>query len=162
MSDVDQTLADFGYDYACQPRWCWADALFMGPVTWMDLSTHLSDPVYADFANAEIRATYDFLFTDFENPNPDNENLDTTALPEGVPGGLFIRDSRYLTEADRREEDGSYVYWARGNGWVFSSLTNILRNVPAGDPSRELCATSYCIYVIWHWCGYSIHRSRCL
>lgn len=138
VSDVDETLANFGYDYACQLRWCWADALFMGPVTWLDLSTHLQDDRYSLFAHAEILATYEYLFTDFENPNPDNANIDTSALPD-IPGGLFIRDSRYLTEADRKEEDGSYIYWARGNGWVFSALTNILKNVPADHENRALC-----------------------
>jgi unsaturated rhamnogalacturonyl hydrolase len=97
----------------CQPRWCWCDALFMAPASWMIASRITGDPRYREYADAEYWATKDFLFDQDEH--------------------LFYRDSRFF---DQRGPDGEKIFWSRGNGWVFAGLINILREFPRDHPDR--------------------------
>lgn len=97
----------------CKNRWCWADALFMGPPVWMHLSKVSGDKRYLDFANKEFWATANLLW--------DKEDH------------LFFRDTRFF---DRREKNGEKVIWARGVGWVVAGLARILENVPKTHPQR--------------------------
>ena len=46
----------------CQQRWCWCDALFMAPPSWMAVSRISGDQRYREYADAEYWATKDFLF----------------------------------------------------------------------------------------------------
>ena len=46
----------------CQQRWCWCDALFMAPASWMAASRITGDPRYRDYADTEYWATKDYLF----------------------------------------------------------------------------------------------------
>jgi rhamnogalacturonyl hydrolase YesR len=101
-----------GVGWVCQLRWCWCDALFMSPPTWMQLSLATGDDRYMAYADKEFWATHDYL-------------LD----PEF---SLFYRDSRYFT---RRDEEGNKLFWSRGNGWVFAGLVNILKILPEDHPS---------------------------
>ena len=103
-----------GYKSLCQVRWCWADALFMAPRTWLQLSNTTGDPRYFEYADREYWATVDYLFS--------REH------------GLFFRDSRYF---ERRSDNGSPVFWSRGNGWVFAGLALILDDLPPDHPSYE-------------------------
>ncbi|MCC5453271.1 glycoside hydrolase family 88 protein [Rheinheimera sp. UJ51] len=98
----------------CQLRWCWADALFMAPRTWLKLSNVTGDPKYFEYADAEFWAAADYLFSD--------------------DYGLFFRDSRYF---EMKSDNGEPVFWGRGNGWVFASLPLIIDDLPNGHPSRE-------------------------
>lgn len=98
---------------ACQLRWCWADALFMGPPTWAELSRATKDPKYLAYADAEYWTTVDFLFDKQEN--------------------LFARDERFFT---RCGSHGEKVFWSRGNGWVYAGLARMLQLLPADHPSR--------------------------
>ena len=98
----------------CKYRWCWADALFMGPPVWTYLAKVTGDQRYLDFSDKEFWATADYLFDQEEH--------------------LFYRDSRYF---DQREANGAKVFWGRGNGWVFAGLARILDNFPEDHPSRE-------------------------
>lgn len=41
---ADLTFIDGAEDQPCQARWCWSDALFMAPPTWIALSAATSDP----------------------------------------------------------------------------------------------------------------------
>jgi len=91
----------------CQLRWCWCDALFMGPQTWMQLTVATGDVRFMAYGDKEFWATYEYLFDTESN--------------------LFFRDSRYF---DRRDEEGNRVFWSRGNGWVFAGIANILRILP--------------------------------
>lgn len=102
-----------GQDAACVDRWCWCDALFMGPPTWLGLANQTENRAYADFAHAEFKAAADFLYDPQEK--------------------LFFRDSRFF---ERRGEHGEKVFWSRGNGWVFAGLARILDELPARDPHR--------------------------
>lgn len=97
----------------CQQRWCWCDALFMAPASWMAAARITGDPRYRDYADAEYWASKDYLFDQDEH--------------------LFFRDSRFF---DQRGPDGEKIFWGRGNGWVFAGLINILRELPRDHPNR--------------------------
>ncbi len=104
---------DGGSESNCQDRWCWADALYMAPAAWMAVSEVSGDPRYSEYAHQEFWATVDYLY--------DKE------------AALFYRDSRFFSQ---RGTDGEKVYWARGNGWVYGGIVNILRILPEADPRR--------------------------
>jgi len=101
-----------GVGRACQLRWCWCDALFMSPQTWIKLSLVTGDDKYMAFADKEFWATTDYL----QDPETN----------------LYYRDSRYFT---MREDAGNKIFWARGNGWVYAGLVNIIRILPQDHPS---------------------------
>jgi rhamnogalacturonyl hydrolase YesR len=109
-----------GYSHECLKRWCWADALFMGPPVWTKLSKITNDPKYLAFSDEEFWITKDYLFDD--------------------AAGLFLRDSRFF---DRREENGEKIYWSRGNGWVFAGLTDIIDDLPKDHPSYDRYVALY-------------------
>ena len=100
--------------HSCQDRWCWADALFMAPATWISLSVATGDPRYAQYAHKEVRATVEHLF--------DEEH------------GLLYRDSRFESE---KGEFGEPLFWSRGSGWVFAGLARTMEYIPKDDPERE-------------------------
>ncbi len=54
---LDFTEPAPGKEAACQDRWCWSDALFMGPPTWFALSRATGDPQYSAYADKEYWAT---------------------------------------------------------------------------------------------------------
>ncbi len=88
-----------------QDRWNWCDALFMSPPVWAKLYNITGEKKYLDFMVEEFKATTDFLF--------DTEEY------------LYYRDERFKTKLD----NGTKVFWARGNGWVFAGLVNILNEL---------------------------------
>ncbi len=102
-----------GFEGTCQNRWCWADALFMAPRTWLKLSNATGDPRYFEYGDSEYWATAEYLFSD--------------------DYGLFFRDSRYF---ERKSDNGNHVFWSRGNGWVFAALPLIIDDLPDGHPSK--------------------------
>lgn len=102
-----------GYEGGCHKRWCWADALFMAPRTWLKLSNATGDLRYFEYGDSEYWATADYLFSD--------------------EYGLFFRDSRYF---ETKSDNGNPVFWSRGNGWVFAALPLIIDDLPDGHPSR--------------------------
>ncbi|GBL05357.1 glycoside hydrolase family 105 protein [Glaciecola sp. KUL10] len=110
----------WGYEGPCQDRWCWADALFMAPRTWLKLSNVTGNDKYFKFADQEFWATAQYLFSD--------------------EYGLFYRDSRYF---DSKSDNGKPVFWSRGNGWVFAALPLIIDDLPQHHPSRERYLTLY-------------------
>jgi unsaturated rhamnogalacturonyl hydrolase len=99
--------------YVCQNRWCWADALFMAPASWLGLSKITGDLRYAEHAHKEVKATVDYLFDPAYN--------------------LLYRDSRFKTEKDAF---GNQLFWARGSGWVFAGLARMMEFIPKDDPNR--------------------------
>lgn len=114
---VDSTAQGTGtvhHEGNCQLRWCWADALFMAPRTWLELSNVTGDPKYFEYADKEFWAAADYLFSD--------------------KYGLFFRDSRYF---DMKSDNGEPVFWGRGNGWVFAAIPLIIDDLPEGHPSRD-------------------------
>ncbi|MGJ8682751.1 glycoside hydrolase family 88/105 protein [Paraglaciecola sp.] len=103
-----------GYEGYCQDRWCWSDALFMAPRTWLKLANITGEQKYWDYADKEFWATTDYLFSEKHR--------------------LFFRDSRYFTETS---DNGKPVFWSRGNGWVFAGLPLIIDDLPNDHPSRS-------------------------
>lgn len=101
------------YTGTCQKRWCWSDALFMTPRTWLKLSNATGDSRYWEYADKEFWATTDYLFSQEHN--------------------LYFRDSRYF---DRKSGNGAPVFWSRGNGWVFAGLPLIIDDLPDDHPSK--------------------------
>lgn len=88
-----------------QDRWNWCDALFMSPPVFAKLYTITGDKKYLNFLMQEYKATTDFLFDKKEH--------------------LYYRDERFKTKLD----NGTKVFWSRGNGWVFAGLTNIMNEL---------------------------------
>ena len=119
VADPDDTLEFLGDSIpgvgrACQLRWCWCDALFMSPQTWMRLSLITGEEQYMAFADKEFWATTDYLM------DPETH--------------LYYRDSRFFT---MREDAGNKIFWSRGNGWVYAGIVNILKILPEDHPSHS-------------------------
>jgi rhamnogalacturonyl hydrolase YesR len=112
--------SDPNYQGPCSDRWCWADALFMAPRTWLKLSNATGDSRYFDYADDEYWATTDYLFSE--------EN------------GLFFRDSLYFTQ---KSDNGKPVFWSRGNGWVFAGLPLIIESLAVDHPSKPRYLSLY-------------------
>jgi rhamnogalacturonyl hydrolase YesR len=93
-----------------QSRWNWCDALFMSPPVWAKLYNITGEEKYLDFMMAEYKATTDFLFDKEES--------------------LYYRDESYMGKLD----NGTKIFWSRGNGWVFAGLTNIMNEL---DPQSK-------------------------
>ena len=104
----------------CQTRWCWSDALFMAPPTWIALTKATGDKRYLAHADAEFWATTDYLYDRAEH--------------------LYYRDSRYFTQRDPK---GRRIFWGRGNGWVFAGIARILAELPPDHPSRPRYETLF-------------------
>lgn len=102
-----------GVGRTCQLRWCWCDALFMAPATWIGLALATGNEQYMNYGDREFWVATDYLM------DPETS--------------LFFRDSRYL---EKRDEDGSKIFWSRGNGWVYAGIVNILRILPQDHPLR--------------------------
>lgn len=88
-----------------QDRWNWCDALFMSPPVWAKLYNITGEKKYLDFMVKEFKATTDFLFDKEEN--------------------LYYRDESFMGKLD----NGTKIFWARGNGWVFAGLTNVMNEL---------------------------------
>ncbi len=112
---VDDIFGGRGFPLVpCKNRWCWADALFMGPPVWIDLAKQTGDKRYLDFADKEFWATVNFLWDKDDH--------------------LFFRDSRFF---EKREANGEKIIWARGVGWVAAGLARILEVLPKDHENRE-------------------------
>ena len=96
-----------------QDTWSWCDALFMAPPAWLRLYAATGDERYMNFAVSNFWYTTDFLYDKDEH--------------------LFFRDSSFF---DKREANGSKVFWSRGNGWVFAGIIRILQCLPSNSPER--------------------------
>ena len=115
LADPSTASLKFGSDTdtRCQERWCWSDALFMAPPTWVALTRASGDGRYLKHADEEFWATTGYLY------DPDAR--------------LYFRDSRFVSQRDAK---GRKIFWARGNGWVFAGIARILTDLPADHPSR--------------------------
>lgn len=102
-----------------QDRWNWCDALFMSPPVWAKLYRITGERKYLDFMVDEYRATTGFLFDKKDH--------------------LYYRDERYKSQLD----NGTKVFWARGNGWVFGGLANILKELEPGSKEYKYFLSVY-------------------
>jgi len=96
-----------------KPLWWWCDALFMAPPVLAKLARATGDRKYLDFMDHDWWITSNLLYS------PDDH--------------LFYRDKSFF---GAHEANGSKVFWARGNGWVFAGLARVLAEMPADYPSR--------------------------
>lgn len=104
----------------CQWRWCWADALFMGPPVFFELSVITGEPKYADYAHKEFQATIDYL----QDPKTQ----------------LLFRDSRYF---NKKGKFGEQVFWSRGMGWVYAGVVHALESLPQDHQYRPYYESLY-------------------
>lgn len=104
----------------CQWRWCWADALFMGPPVFFELSVITGEPKYADYAHKEFQATIDYL----QDPKTQ----------------LLFRDSRYF---NKKGKFGEQVFWSRGMGWVYAGIVHALESLPQDHQYRPYYESLY-------------------
>ncbi|ARS40590.1 glycoside hydrolase [Sphingobacteriaceae bacterium GW460-11-11-14-LB5] len=95
-------------------EWAWCDALFMGPPALGYLSQATGDAKYLDKSIALWWKSTSYLYDQDEH--------------------LFYRDSRYF---DKKEKNGTKVFWSRGNGWVIGGLVRLLSVTPENHPERE-------------------------
>ncbi|WP_460538296.1 glycoside hydrolase family 88/105 protein [Echinicola sediminis] len=96
-----------------QDRWNWCDALFMSPPVWAKLYNLTGEQKYLDFMVSEFKATTDFLFDEKED--------------------LYYRDQSYMGKLD----NGTKIFWSRGNGWVFAGLVNIMNELEPDSKSYK-------------------------
>ncbi|TGX44723.1 glycosyl hydrolase family 88 [Sphingomonas naasensis] len=104
----------------CVDRWCWCDAIFMAPASWLEMAKVTGDARYRDFAMREFWATTDYLFDPAEH--------------------LYFRDSSFFRERDAR---GRKRFWSRGNGWVLAGVARMIPLLPADDPARPKLVSLY-------------------
>jgi rhamnogalacturonyl hydrolase YesR len=102
-----------------QDRWNWCDALFMSPPVWAKLYNITGEKKYLDFMIKEYQATTDFLFDKKEH--------------------LYYRDENFKTKLD----NGTKIFWSRGNGWVFAGLTNIMNELDPKSKEYKYFITLY-------------------
>ena len=92
-----------------QDRWNWCDALFMSPPVWVMVSNITRDRKYIEFMVKEWKATTNHLFDKKES--------------------LYYRDGSYFDQLD----NGTKIFWGRGNGWVFAGLANVMQELDPND-----------------------------
>ena len=95
-------------------EWAWCDALFMGPPALGYLSQATGDAKYLDKSIALWWKSTVYLYDKDEH--------------------LFYRDSRYF---NKKEKNGTKVFWSRGNGWVIGGLVRLLSVTPENHPERK-------------------------
>ncbi|SHE54806.1 glycoside hydrolase family 88/105 protein [Pedobacter caeni] len=95
-------------------EWAWCDALFMGPPALGYLTEATGDPKYLDKSVQLWNKSTSYLYDKDEN--------------------LYYRDSRYF---DKKEKNGTKVFWGRGNGWVIGGLVRVLSVMPEHHPERK-------------------------
>lgn len=111
---VEPKPGEPGAEGTCQTRWCWADAIFMAPPAWSDVSNVTGNDKYRQYAIEETDATIEYLYDE--------------------KTGLFFRDSRYF---DLRTKNGGKVMWSRGNGWVYAGLARFIDSLPKDHSARQ-------------------------
>ena len=127
---IMNALAERGH--AGRREWSWADALFMAPAAWAQMSVATGDPRYLTRMNAMWWDSIEFLYD--------------------KQAHLFYRDATYKVREDGfqlTERNGQKVFWGRGNGWVAGGLCSVLEALPKDYPDRpkyekllvELCAS---------------------
>ncbi len=101
-------------------EWAWCDALFMGPTALSYLGTVTGEQKYLNIASRLWWKTTDYLYDSVEH--------------------LYSRDGSYL---DKKEKNGTKVFWSRGNGWVFAGLARVLENIRENYPDRKRFVSLY-------------------
>ena len=101
-------------------EWSWADALFMAPAAWAQMSAATGEARYVERMNKMWWDSVGFLY------DPEEK--------------LFYRDATYKPHADGFqlcERNGKKIFWGRGNGWVAGGICNVLQYLPKEHPDRK-------------------------
>jgi unsaturated rhamnogalacturonyl hydrolase len=101
-------------DNPAKPLWWWCDALFMAPPVLAELAKATGDRRYVTFLDREWSITSAKLYDPAQH--------------------LFYRDASFLNQ---HEQNGSSIFWSRGNGWVMAGLVRVLEYMPQDDPLRS-------------------------
>jgi unsaturated rhamnogalacturonyl hydrolase len=101
-------------DNPAKPLWWWCDALFMAPPVLAELAKATGDRRYVTFLDREWSITSAKLYDPTQH--------------------LFYRDASFLNQ---HEQNGSSIFWSRGNGWVMAGLVRVLEYMPQDDPLRS-------------------------
>lgn len=120
---LDTIMANPGntsMSYKNKQTWSWCDALFMAPQVYLAIAQIENNNLYVDFMHDKFKATYYHLYDKEEH--------------------LFFRDDSYF---EKREINGSKIFWGRGNGWVIAGLANIIKLFPKDDLRREFYVDLY-------------------
>ncbi|MBD5781612.1 glycoside hydrolase family 88 protein [Pelagicoccus sp. NFK12] len=102
-----------------EDRWSWCDSLFMAPPVWAKLSSVTGNPKYRDWMFDEYKAITELLF----DPTED----------------LYFRDTRFIEQ----RHNGSKIFWARGNGWVFGGLAELIPELPKNSEQHRYFVDIY-------------------
>jgi len=101
-------------------EWAWCDALFMGPPALMALYQATGDKKYMDITSKLWWKTTDYLYNQSDC--------------------LYARDSTFF---GKKEKNGTFVYWSRGNGWVMGGLVRVLALMPKDYPDYNRFVALY-------------------
>ncbi len=102
------------------PVWWWCDALFMAPPVWARMYKISGDRAYLDHMDREWWLTSSKLYDSQQH--------------------LYSRDSSFL---DKKEANGTKLFWSRGNGWVMAGTVRVLEFMPKDYPSRQKYVTQF-------------------
>ncbi len=94
-------------------RWNWCDALYMAAPVWTGLGTVTGEAKYVDYMVQEWKKAHEWYFCDEHS--------------------LYFHDKRDIAKVSKA---GKRVFWARGDGWVFAALVEVLQFLPQDHPER--------------------------
>lgn len=106
--------------YKGKQSWTWCDALFMAPPVYANIADIQGDNSYIEYMNKEFQKTYNHLYNKEER--------------------LFFRDDSFF---EKREANGTQVFWGRGNGWVVAGISNLLKVLPKDNSERSFYINLY-------------------
>jgi rhamnogalacturonyl hydrolase YesR len=93
--------------------WWWCDALYMAPPLFAQMYAATGERRYLDVMDRLYWDTIEYLY--------DHEDH------------LVFRDLGFL---DNKSPGGKKIFWARGNGWVYAGLAQLLERLPKDAPRR--------------------------
>jgi rhamnogalacturonyl hydrolase YesR len=112
----------------------YVDALYVCAPALAMLSKVTGDPKYLAWMDAFFWDVYGTLYDDkdhlFYRDIRFRPEFDGKRQEPVIPDSINYADARE-PYAYQKTKNGKKVFWARGNGWAFASLTRILKYIPA-------------------------------
>ncbi len=99
-------------------RWNWSDALYMAPPVWAGLGAITGEDRYFDYLVQEWKQAHDWYWSEADS--------------------LYFHDKRDIVKVSPA---GEKVFWARGDGWVFAGLAEVLQYLPEDHTERAYFVT---------------------
>ncbi|MFY0599466.1 MAG: glycoside hydrolase family 88 protein [Cyclobacteriaceae bacterium] len=100
--------------------WTWCDALYMAPPSFVQMWKVTGEEKYLSYMDTQWWKTSDYLYSPKDS--------------------LYFRDDRFF---DQISENGTNIFWSRGNGWVIAGLARILALLPEDYPGRDKFENQY-------------------